>query len=218
MNGFTSLQGFNAGQVDPNFGGAGFLPVSDERGWLVVLTQDNGFKPSKSGEGQYLELVIKGQEGQVAGVEGVLRLNLQHSKPNAVAAAQAQLSALCHVTGVLTPNTTADLFNKPFRVVSVLQDASKPEGYTQLADNGIRDVNGNKPGKAASGPTTAGPVAPQQPAPAQQQQQPAQPAQGGGQPGWGQPPADQQGQQGGGAPSWGSSGPAQGGAPGWAQG
>lgn len=229
----TSLAGFNAGQVDPNFGGQSFFPKSDDKGHLVILVADNGWKPAKSGEGQYLELILKAQEGAIAGMEAPLRLNLQHAKPNAVAAAQAQLSAICHCVGVLTPSTTADLFNRPFRVVSELQDPAKPDGYTQLANNGIRDVNGNKPGAAQSGAVSPQPA---QQAPVQPQQ-PAQPAQGGA-PGWGGQPGPAQGQpaQGGvagptgpgwgapaqaaqpaqGGPSW--NGPAQGGAPGWAQG
>lgn len=214
----TSLAGFNAAQVDPNFGGAGFFPKSDEKGHLVIIVADNGWKPAKSGEGQYLELMLKAQEGPIAGQEAPLRLNLQHVKPNAVSAAQAQLSAICHVVGVLTPGTTADLFNRPFRVVSELQDANKPDGYTQLANNGIRDVNGNKPGQAQSGPVSGQPAQPQQP---QQPQQPSQPQQG-GQPAFGAPQGGQapQGVAGAAGPGWGSApqgGGAVGGGQGWGQ-
>lgn len=241
MTNFTPLGGFDATQVDPNFTGGGFFPVSDAKGWLVQLIRDEGFKPSKSGEGQYLALVVAGIDGPVAGQEAIIRLNLQHTKQGAIAAAQAQLSALCHVTGVHKPGSTADLMGKPFRVVSVEQtqtEADKAAGktpFTQLADNGIRDANGNRPGQNASGaqqaaqqPTGQAPV---NPAIQQQQQQPAQdpnagqaafggsaqqPAQGGGgAPGWGQQPAQQQG----GAPGWGQQQQqGGGGAPGWAQG
>lgn len=239
----TSLAGFDATTVDPNFGGGSFFPVSDQKGHLVIITADNGFKPAKSGQGNFLSLTIKAQEGSIAGQETELRLNLQHSSQGAVAAAQAQLSAICHVVGVPRPNTTADLFNRPFRVVSELQDSNKPDGYTQLANNGIRDVHGNKPGgQAQQGGASAQP--PQMPAgqpPAgnfqqppqgqggfQQQQPPAgafqqQPPQGGQQAGgWGQqggqPPQGQQGQ-----PGWGQAGqqaaPPQGqGGGGWGQG
>lgn len=227
----TSLAGFNAGQVDPNFGGQSFFPKSDDKGHLVILVADNGWKPAKSGEGQYLELILKAQEGAIAGMEAPLRLNLQHAKPNAVAAAQAQLSAICHCVGVLTPSTTADLFNRPFRVVSELQDPAKPDGYTQLANNGIRDVNGNKPGAAQSGAVSPQPAqqAPAQPAQGGWGGQPGpaqgQPAQGGiagaAGPGWGNAQQGQAQQTAQGGPGWGA--PAQGnaapgGAPGWAQG
>jgi len=191
--------GFDFTQIDPNFGGGGFLPVSDERGWLVVLTADNGFKAAQSGQGMYLELVGKGQDQAVANQEFALRLNLQHTNPQAIQAAYSQLAALGLVCGLQgRVNDTSELFNKPFRVVSVKQKDSE---YTQLANNGIRDVNGNKPGKFGQGPQQS------QPAPQQfggSGQGGGFPPQGQGQPGGfqpqGQPPqgqATQPGQGGG---------------------
>lgn len=171
---------YDFSQVDPNFSGGSFLPVSDDKGWLVVLTGDNGFKPAQSGKGHYLELIGKGQDQAVAGQEFTIRLNLQHTEPKAVAAAAAQLAALGIVCGLPGRITDAsELFNKPFRLVSVKQPNSD---YTQLADNGIRDVNGNKPQKLGSAPQTAqtAPVAPQQ---APQQFAPQQAPQGGWQTG-----------------------------------
>lgn len=180
---------FDFSQIDPNFSGGGFLPVSDEKGWLVVLTGSNGWKPARSGDGYYLELVGIGQEPAVANKEFYLRLNLQHTKPSAQMAAAAQLSALGHVLGLPGRiGMVSELFNKPFRVVSVKQDNSE---YTELARNGIRDVNGNPPGKGGSGPQMATP-APQIP---QQGQQPngfPQQQQPFGAPGQGQQPFPQQ--------------------------
>lgn len=217
MNNFTPLN-FDATSVDPNFSGGGFFPVSDTKGWLCQMVRDDGFKPSRSGDGQYLSLVVVGLEGPVAGQEAVIRLNLQHTKQTAIAAATAQLSALCHVTGVLKAGTTADLMGKPFRVVSVEQaqtaadkEAGKP-AFTQLADNGIRDVDGNRPGQASGAQQvqSAAPVNPAQ----QQQVQTQQPAFGAGA---AQQQDPNQGQQGG-APGWGGGAPAAGqgaAAPGW---
>lgn len=158
---------FNFQNIDPDFGGGqGFLPVSDEKGWLVVLTGDNGWKPAPKG-GFYLELVGKGQDGPVAGHDFALRLNLQHTNVTAQQIAASQLSALGHVLGFPgnIPNTAA-MFNKPFRLVSVKQNNNE---YTQLANNGIRDINGNVPG--GKGPQRSQP-APQQPPhiPGQEQQ------------------------------------------------
>jgi hypothetical protein len=151
MNNQPTVLNFDYSQIDPNWSGGAFLPVSDAKGWLVILTGDNGFKPTKSGEGYYLELVGIGQDQPVAGMEFVLRLNLQHNSQQAVTAANSQLSALGHVTGCNgVVRVTSDLFNKPFRIVSVKQNNGD---YTQLANNGILDANGNPPGKA-SGPQT----------------------------------------------------------------
>lgn len=188
MNQPTILN-FDASTVDPNFGAAGFFPVSDDKGHLVMITADNGFKNMSTGKGQFLELELTAQEGALAGMKAPLRLNLMHESGGAVAAASSQLSAIGHVVGVLRIGTTADIMGKPFRVVSELQDRNKPDGYTQLAANGIRDTNGNKPGKSGQGPQTA--------SPAPQMTQPAAPQGGGWQGGQDQQTQPAQGQQGG---------------------
>ena len=227
-----TLLNFDFTQVDPNFSGGSFLPVSDDKGWLVVLNGDNGFKQASSGQGYYLELVGKGQDAAVANMDFTLRLNLQHAKPQAVAAAYAQLAALGIVCGL--PGRVADtseLFNKPFRLVSVKQKDSE---YTNLADNGIRFADGSKPARGGQGAQTAQP-APQipqappaapamqaapapafQPAPGQPAMQPGAPAQ----PGWTTGPAAQAPMQAAPAPAFGAPGgapafqpPAFGGAP-----
>lgn len=160
---------YDFSQVNPIFEGSSFLPVSPANGWLVILTEDHGWKPAKSGKGNFLELAGKGQEGPVAGQDFVLRFNLQHTEPKAVAAAAQELAALGTVLGLPGRiGNTAELLNKPFRVVSEQQKDGngQPTQYTQLATNGIRDVNGNMAGKAGAGPQTAQP-APQAPPPNQ---------------------------------------------------
>lgn len=182
---------FDFSQVNPIFEGGSFLPVSDAKGWLVILTKDDGWKQSQSKPNNwYLQLSGIAQEGAVAGQEFSLRLNLKNDNPKAVNAAAQELAALGTVLGLPGKiGNTAELFNRPFRVVSEQQMVDgKPTAYTQLATNGIRDVNGNMAGKAGAGPQQAAP-APQIP----------------GQPGGGFPP------QGGAAPPF-QQGP-QGGAP-----
>jgi hypothetical protein len=157
---------YDFSQVNPVFEGGSFLPVSPPNGWLAILTGDEGWKPVKSGQGNMLILNGVCQEGPAQGQEFVLRFNLQHNNPKAVAAAAQELAALGHVLGLPGRiDVTDQLFNKPFRVVSEQQvdDKGAPTQYTQLATNGIRDVNGNMAGKAGSGPQTAQP-APQAPA------------------------------------------------------
>lgn len=208
---------FDATTVDPNYSpGEGFLPVSDERGWLVILNEDRGLKPASSGKGQYLELAGVCQEGPHAGKPFSMRFNIYHESPGTVTAAYAQLSAIGHCVGVLRIGTAADLFNKPFRVVSELQDPSKPDGYTQLArKNGIRDANGNPPNAGNGGQAQGGApqTQPQMNNPTQPQPQP--------QPQGGQMTAQGNWQgQGQAGPNAGQNQPqqGQGGAPNWAQG
>lgn len=217
---------FDFSQINPIFEGGHFLPVSDQKGWLVILTKDDGWKQStKNQNNWYLQLGGVGQEGVVTGKEFVLRFNLKNDKPTAVNSAAQELAALGTVLGLPGRlGNTAELFNKPFRVVAEQQvdAAGQPTAFTQLATNGIRDVNGNMAGKAGAGPQTAQP-APQIPQGQPQGAAPFQPQ--------GQPPF-QQGPQGGapftpqgqGAPApFGSPAPfagpagAGGGAPSWAQ-
>lgn len=217
----STVINFDATNIDPTFGGGGsFFPVSDDKGHLVIICGDNGWKTAQSQKGQYLEIVLRCVEGPYNGQEAPLRLNLQHENPQAVQMANGQLSALCHVTGVLRAQTIAEMMNRPFRVVSVAQpqtDADKQAGkqpYTNLADNGIRDVNGNRPSKGAGVQTAQ--TAPQQPSQPPQMQQPPQ-----GQGGWGgapagapaqntQPPQNAQGGWGNQAPPQGNQQPPQG--------
>lgn len=154
---------FDFSQVNPIFEGQSFLPVSPATGWLVVITKDNGFKQVQDKPNNwYLHLEGVGQEGPVTGKEFSLRLNLKNDNPKAVAAAAQELAALsivCGIQGVL--QDAAQLINRPFRVISEQQidkTTGQPTQYTQLATNGIRDVNGNMAGKAGAGPQTAQPA------------------------------------------------------------
>ena len=189
---------FDASTVAPETGeGGGFIPVSnDPRGTLVVVTDagdgnGNLMVANKAQTGAFMPLKLKVLEGPDAGKEGILRLNLQNDKHTTVSRAYAELSAICHCTGVMRINQSiAEIFNKPFRLVSELQDSNKPDGYTQLANGGIRDANGAKAGKAGQGPQVAQ-TAQQQPA--QQFQQHTGPGAAGN--GWGGAPQQQQFQQ-----------------------
>lgn len=227
---------FDFTNIDPHFTPGSFLPVSDDKGWLVILTGDKGFVQTANQKGYFLELVGVGQDQQVAGQEFSLRFNLQHESPGAVKAAQAQLAALGYVLGFPGRiGNTAELMNKPFRVVSVEQvQNGQKTGMTQLANNGIRDVNGNEPSNKGPQQAQPAPQVPPQMPPQGQQQQPGngnwqQPGQqqppqngnwGGQQPAQQQPPQGQPGnwQQGPQGQPQGGQQPTQGGgAPGWAQ-
>lgn len=196
---------FDASTVNPISEAGGFLPVSeDPRGHLVVIT-DWPNEPTENGKknGHHVPISIKIVEGPLAGTEGVHRLNMFHNDEGPRKAAYTELSAIVHV--INGPNNlrvanSQELLNKPFRMISVRQKPDDPENtYTQLARNGIRDVNGNKPLETGgNSPTSAGPAV-GGPSGGQPQQQ----NNGGGQPqntGWnngGQPQGQPTGQSGG---------------------
>jgi hypothetical protein len=223
---------FNATGVKPNTAleaiPSGMYPV------VIVRSEE---KPTRAGNGAYIELEMQIQGGEYNGRKVFDRLNIKNPNQQAVDIAYATLSAICHVTGRLNITDTAQLHGVPFiAVVSkrVRDDlpAPAPGEQPQYSNEvkGYKDMNGNDPGFAgqvqqpAAQPQWAAqqpPVqqqAPQQQAPAWQQQPPAQqpvqqtaPVQ--------QPPAQPQQTAPQTAPAWAQ--PPQGGAPAnppaWAQ-
>lgn len=184
---------FDPNTVAPSTGEGGNLPVSDAKGHLVVIT-DSSMEAVKDKQGcWYLQFNLSVTEGQHAGAEGPMRLNLGSDSAVAVKIAMQQLSAICHCVNYLQPiNDVSVLYNRPFRVVVGLQKdkESADKGYTEIKK--ILDAAGNKPGHsgptngpsaspapAPSAPSGFPPAAPVAPAPQQQfapqpQQQPQQ--------------------------------------------
>lgn len=231
---------FNAQQVAPS---AGFEPPSDN--WHTVIIVDPEMKPTKDGQGGFLSLPLSiVSEGADKGKKFHWNLNLFNANPQTVSIAQGELSAVCHVVGQyqIDQNTLHLLANKPFQVKTQIR--TDDPRYCNVT--GVRDVNGNEPGKAGAGPQPAQPPQPAQhpgqwqTGPAQSQppaqpaaQPPAQAPQTGGQPPWGAPapgteqapPAQPQQPQPANQPPWGAPQPAQpaqpqpgNNAPPWAQG
>lgn len=179
---------FNAQGMDAQYGGAGGLPL----GRHPVVISASALKPTKDGQGGYLEFEITAIDGPARGGKTFDRLNLHNKSAQAVEIANKQLAAYCHVTGVFAFNQTEQLHNIPFQVEMI----ARRDNPNQTEIGMIFDANGNEPGKQTQGGGQA-----------QGGNQP--PAQGGGAPGW----------AGGGAASQGGNQPpAQGGGQTWAQG
>lgn len=156
---------FDASTVNPISEAGGFLPVSeDPRGHLVVISEWPA-QPTENGKknGHHVALIVKIIEGPHAGTEGVHRLNMFHEDEGPRKAAYTELAALAYV--IKGPNNlrvahSSELVGKSFRMISVRQKPDDPENtYTQLARNGIRDVNGNRAGEGGgNAPTSSGPA------------------------------------------------------------
>jgi len=141
----ADLSGFDANQVEPN-SGFGVIPAGDYDALIV----DSKMKPTKDGNGSYLELKL--QICNHSEYKNRLlwdRLNLKNNSEKAVQIAKGTLSAICRAVNVLTPKDSAELHNRPLRVsVAVRKDNS---------GNDSNEIKGYKPRQA-------GPV-PAQPAP-----------------------------------------------------
>lgn len=102
---------FNANEVDPCFG---FEPLPE--GWYNATIVESEEKPTKAGNGKYLELRFEVFDGTYAGRSLWTRLNLENPSDRAVKIARAELSAICHAVGVMHPRDSNDLHNIPLRV------------------------------------------------------------------------------------------------------
>lgn len=108
-----TLNGFNANDVDPNFG---FEPIPAGK-YLAAITESD-MKPTKSGVGQYLQFTFQIIEGEYKGRLVWSRLNLDNPNATTVKVARAELSAICRAVGVPAPKDSAELHNLPL-IISV---------------------------------------------------------------------------------------------------
>ena len=104
----ADLGNFDANKVEPT---SSFDPIPE--GKYVAIVTESEMKPTKSGNGRYLELTFQIIEGQHANRNVWARLNLDNPNKQAVEIARGQLSAICRAVGVLTPKDSVELHNLP---------------------------------------------------------------------------------------------------------
>ena len=107
----ANLHGFNAHDVDP---AADFEAIPAGK-YLAVITESE-MKPTKSGNGSYLEIVFQVLEGEYKGRLLWSRLNLDNPNELAVQIARGELSAICRAVGVMQPKDSIELHNLPLLV------------------------------------------------------------------------------------------------------
>ena len=103
-----NLGGFDATQVEP---ATGFdpLPAAD----YTAVIAESGFQETKAGDGQYLKLTFEIIDGQYKGRKIWTNLNLNNPNAKAVEIAKGQLSAICRAVGVLQPQDSGELHDRP---------------------------------------------------------------------------------------------------------
>jgi hypothetical protein len=142
----ANLQGFNANSVEPM---AEFEAIPAGK-YLAVITASE-MKPTKSGNGSFLELTFQVAEGQFKGRLLWARLNLDNPNPLTVKIARSELAAICRAVGVMEPKDSCELHNLPL-VVSVKQKAdSDGEVRNEVKGYAKRETaNGAKPAQAVN--------------------------------------------------------------------
>ena len=155
-----NLSGFDANTVEP----ASFdvLPAGE----YTVAIMGSSMKPTKNGDGRYLELEMQVLNGEFQNRKLFDRLNLMNPNQKAVDIAKGQLSAICRAVGILTPNDSSDLHNKPLVVkVKVRKDEEHGEQNEVKAYKprlaGPAAPQGGIPGAAPLAPGPGGPMSAQ---------------------------------------------------------
>jgi hypothetical protein len=132
---------FDASQVEPS---APLEPVPP--GEYVAQIKNSEMKPTKKGDGQYLQLDIEITEGDFKCRKFFDRLNLDNPNETAAEIAHRTLSAICHAVGVLKVKDSSQLH---YKRMLVRVDVEKRDGYA--AQNVVKSY---KPLEGASGETT----------------------------------------------------------------
>jgi len=161
-------------------------------GTYPVMIVESVMKPTKAGNGQYLELKMQVIDGMYKGRYIWDRLNVQNTSAKAQEIAQAKFSAICVAVGVTYTDDSEAVHNKPMlAIVKVQPEGPDSNGINRQAQQevaGYKALAGNGPqGSHVApqvAPATVGHVqqqapaarAAQQMAPQPQRAAPAQPA------------------------------------------
>ena len=109
----ADLNGFDARKVEP---AADFEAIPAGK-YLAAITESE-MKETKAGTGSYLQLTFTILEGEYKNRILWARLNLNNPNATAVKIARAELSAICHAVGVMSPRDSVELHNLPLLITA----------------------------------------------------------------------------------------------------
>ncbi len=140
------LSGFDANIVEPSAPREVIAPGK----YKAVITKSEE-RPTKAQTGSMLVLTCQIIEGQHNGVTLMDRLNLNNPNKTTEEIAQRTLSAICRAVGVMMPNESSDLHDKPLMITVKIKPA---EGNYQ-ASNEIAGYEPCEGGAPAAAPAAA---------------------------------------------------------------
>lgn len=147
----ASIQ-FNATNISPS---QVFTPLP--AGDYPAIITESEVKPTKDGQGQYLQLKLQIQGGEFSGRTLFDRLNLWNNNQQAQEIAQRTLSAICHAVGILQIGDSQELHNRPLIVTVKV----KPAQGNYDASN---EIKGYKAAQLSAAPSFVPPQAQAAPA------------------------------------------------------
>ncbi len=136
---------FDANQVAPT---TDFEPIPAGK-YLAVITGSE-IKPTKSGNGSYLELCFQVLDGPYKNRLLWSRLNLDNPNRQAVEISRAQLSAICRATGVMTPRDSVELHGIPLLVTVRCKRRDDGEVFNELTRFAKREAATGQPQQETS--------------------------------------------------------------------
>ena len=114
-----SSYNFNAEEVEPS---SSFDLIS--AGWYKAIISNSEIKPTRDGYGEYLSLTLQVIEGQYENRLVFARLNLKNANDKAVEIARKDLAAICRAVGVMSPQSSEELHDKPLMIKVKVRPAS----------------------------------------------------------------------------------------------
>jgi len=143
----ANLNGFNANNVDPM---VEFEAIP--AGKYIAIISNSEVKPTKAGNGSYLEIQFEIIDGEYKGRKIWSRLNLDHPKELTVKIAKAELSAICRAVGVMAPKDSYELHNVPLQItVKCRKRDDTGELTNDIKGYAKKEAATGQPQQAASG-------------------------------------------------------------------
>ena len=134
---------FNAHLVEP---ASEFTPLPN--GSYIAVVSESAVKPTKRGDGEYLELVFVILEGEYTNRKVWTRLNIVNRNPVAQEIAKGHLSSICRAIGVMKTVDSSELHNVPLKITVVCKQRGDGNGLTN-------DVTGFGPVDGAANPAVS---------------------------------------------------------------
>ena len=106
-----SAYNFNAEEVEPS---SSFDPIP--AGWYQAIISSSEMKATRDGYGEYLSLTLQIIEGNYQNRLVFARLNLKNANDVAVDIAKKDLAAICRAVGVMSPQASEELHDKPLMI------------------------------------------------------------------------------------------------------
>ena len=109
---------FNAEEIEPS----SFDPIP--AGWYQAIISNSEMKATRDGYGEYLSLTLQIIDGQYENRLVFARLNLKNANDKAVDIARKDLAAICRAVGVMSPQASDELHDKPLMIKVKVRPAS----------------------------------------------------------------------------------------------